>query len=236
MSTETAPNHPQLPSQAAPDVFAQARRNMIAQQIRPWDVLEPRVLELLEKLPRHLFVPPQHQALAYVDMEIPLGHRQVMLAPKVEARILQELDLRTEDDVLEVGAGSGYMAALLGSFSQSVVTVEKYPEIAEMAQGRLTSIGASNVTVMQGNGLIEDARWSHRLFDVVVISGGVAKPPESLLSQLKPGGRMIALIGQAPVMQATLIERLAGSFRETGLFDTLTLPLEDQPVQPEFLF
>lgn len=236
MSTDTDPRNPRPFPQTTHDGFAHVRRNMIAQQIRPWDVLEPRVLELLEELPRHLFVPTHHQALAYVDMEVPLGHHQVMLAPKVEARILQELDLRPEDDVLEVGAGSGYMAALLGRFSQSVVTVEKYSEIAEMAQGRLTSIGASNVTVMQGNGLIDDPRWSHRLFDVIVISGGVAQPPESLLSQLKPGGRMIALIGRAPVMQATLIERMAGSFRETGLFDTLTLPLEDQPMQSEFSF
>ncbi|MBM3375237.1 MAG: protein-L-isoaspartate O-methyltransferase [Betaproteobacteria bacterium] len=236
MSTESPLTSPSERTRDASDSYAQMRRNMISQQIRPWDVLEPRILDLLERHPRHMFVPPEHQALAYVDMEVPLAHGQVMLAPKVEARILQELDLRPEDDVFEVGTGSGYMAALLGSFGQSVVSVEKYADLAEYAQTHLASAGAINVTVMQGNGLLEDARWSHRLFDVIVISGGVLRPPESLLAQLKPRGRMIALIGQAPVMQATLIERLAGSYRETGLFDTLTLPLEDQPVQPEFTF
>lgn len=236
MSTESTLTSPSERNRGASDSYAQMRSNMISQQIRPWDVLEPRVLALLEKHPRHRFVPPEHQALAYVDMEVPLAHGQVMLAPKVEARILQELDLRPEDDVFEVGTGSGYMAALLGSFAQSVVSVEKYADLAEYAQSHLASAGVNNVTVMQGNGLLEDSRWSHRLFDVIVISGGIFRPPASLLAQLKPRGRMIALIGQAPIMQATLIERLAGSFRETGLFDTLTLPLEDQPVQPEFTF
>ncbi len=236
MSTEAVPAQ-SMPSEASvTDAYAQKRSNMIAQQIRPWDVLEPRVLELLALLPRHLFVPAQHKALSYVDMELPLVHGQVMLAPKVEARILQELDIRDSDDVFEVGTGSGYMAALLGRFSQSVLSVEKYTELAEYSEGRLSECGVSNVTVLQGNGLIPDPRWSHRAFDVIVLSGGVSQIPEALLGQLKPGGRMVALLGRAPVMQATLIERAAGSVRQTALFDTLTRPLEDQPTQPEFMF
>lgn len=221
---------------ATHDDFTQMRYNMIVQQIRPWDVLEPRVLDLLEQLPRHLFVPDQHRSLAYVDMELPLGHGQVMLAPKVEARVLQELDVTASDDVLEVGTGSGYMAALLSRFGHSVTTVEKYDALASFAQDRIAASAISNVTVLHGNGLAPDPRWAHRGFDVVVLSGGIGEVPETLLTQLKPGGRLVAFIGAAPVMQATLIERVGGSFRETALFDTMAMPLEDQPTQPEFTF
>lgn len=225
-----------MPSEAVPDNCTQMRYNMIVQQIRPWDVLEPRVLALLDQLPRHLFVPDQHRSLAYVDMEIPLSHGQVMLSPKVEARVLQELDLKASDDVLEVGSGSGYMAALLSRFANSVTTIEKYEALAAFAQERISTSGMSNVTVLQGNGLAPDPRWAHRGFDVVVLSGGIGEVPESLLAQLKPGGRLVAFIGAAPVMQATLIERVGGSYRETALFDTMAKPLEDQPTQPEFTF
>ncbi|MFZ9315000.1 MAG: protein-L-isoaspartate O-methyltransferase family protein [Burkholderiaceae bacterium] len=237
MSTDT--NRSRLQDHGAgttQDLFVTARRNMITQQIRPWDVLEPRVLDALEELPRHWFVPPDRETLAYVDLEIPLPEHQVMLAPKVEARLLQELDLGPADEVLEVGTGSGYMAALMGLFAKSVLTVEKYERLARFAEGNLAHRQCRAVTVLEGNGLIPDPRWSHRPFDVIMISGGVEQIPDSLVSQLKPGGRLIALVGRAPVMQATLIERAGDSFRSTALFDTLTLPLEDQPIPQEFVF
>ena len=237
MSTDTSLSHTQTHApESAHDRFVNARRNMITQQIRPWDVLEPRVLEALEKLPRHWFVPPDREALAYVDLEVPLPEHQVMLAPKVEARLLQELDLSPTDEVLEVGTGSGYMAALMGLFAKSVLTIEKYERLARFAEGNLSQRLCRTVTVLEGNGLIPDPRWSHRPFDVIMISGGVEQIPDSLMSQLKPGGRLIALVGEAPVMQATLVERAGESFRSTALFDTLTLPLEDQPTQQEFVF
>lgn len=237
MSTDTSLSHTQTHApEDAHGRFVIARRNMITQQIRPWDVLEPRVLDALEKLPRHWFVPPEREALAYVDLEVPLPEHQVMLAPKVEARLLQELDLGPTDEVLEVGTGSGYMAALMGLFAKSVLTIEKYERLVRFAEGNLSQRLCRTVTVLEGNGLIPDPRWSHRPFDVIMISGGVEQIPESLVSQLKPGGRLIGLVGRAPVMQATLIERAGESFRSTALFDTLTLPLEDQPMQQEFVF
>jgi protein-L-isoaspartate(D-aspartate) O-methyltransferase len=174
--------------------------------------------------------------LAYVDTEVPLPEGQVMLAPKVEARLLQELDLRSADEVLEIGTGSGYMAALMGGFAKSVLTIDKYERLARFAESNLGPAYSKTVTVLEGNGLIPDPRWSHRPFDVILISGGVEQVPEALLSQLKPGGRLVALVGHAPVMQATLIERAGESFRSTALFDTLTLPLEDQPLHQEFVF
>lgn len=237
MSTDISPSRTQpLEPGDADDPFVTARRNMIAQQIRPWDVLEPRVLDALEKLPRHWFVPPDRSALAYVDLEVPIPERQVMLAPKVEARLLQELDLKATDEVLEVGTGSGYMAALMGLFAKSVLTIEKYERLTRFAEENLGRRLCRTVTVLEGNGLVPDPRWSHRPFDVIMISGGVAQVPDSLLSQLKPEGRLIALVGRAPVMQATLFERTGESFRSTALFDTLTLPLEDQPILQEFVF
>lgn len=237
MSTDISPSRTQpLEPGDADGPFVTARRNMIAQQIRPWDVLEPRVLDALEKLPRHWFVPPDRSALAYVDLEVPMPERQVMLAPKVEARLLQELDLKATDEVLEVGTGSGYMAALMGLFAKSVLTIEKYERLTRFAEENLGRRLCRAVTVLEGNGLVPDPRWSHRPFDVIMISGGVAQVPDSLLSQLKPEGRLIALVGRAPVMQATLFERTGESFRSTALFDTLTLPLEDQPILQEFVF
>lgn len=219
-----------------PDTLDQARKNMISQQIRPWDVLEPRILEALETYPRHVFVPEKTKNLAYVDMEIPLPEGQVMLAPKVEARILQELDLKNTDEVLEIGSGSGYFACLLGHFARSVLSIEKYPSLVSLAQSRVALSQSGSVNIVQGNGLKEDPRWSHRLFDAMVISGGVYKVPPHLFSLLKPGGRLIGLVGLAPVMQAILYEKTAESLRQTSLFDTLTQPLEDQPLQPDFAF
>ncbi len=220
-----------------------ARSKMIEQQIRPWNVLDPNVLNLLAELRREQFVPRSHRHLAFVDMELPLPHGQVMLAPKVEARLLQELSLLPGDRVLEIGAGSGYMAALMARQAAEVLTVEKYESLAVMARDSLASAGISNAEVLQANGLAEDSRWSRSMFDAIALSGAVEKIPEHLLRQLNPGGRMVAIVGTTPVMQAVLVERIksAGSsttdsLRQSVLFETVTKPLEDAPKISHFKF
>ena len=218
-----------------------ARSKMIEQQIRPWDVLDPNVLELLCELHREDFVPQSHRHLAFVDMELPLPCGQVMLAPKVEARLLQELNLSHSERVLEIGAGSGFMAALLGRSSREVVSVEKYPELAEMAQASLSNAGITNVEVVCANGLEENARWTRAGFDAVVISGALEEIPEHLMECLNAGGRMVAILGSAPIMRAVLVERIVSgvghtSFRSTTLFETLTKLLEDAPKKSKFTF
>lgn len=220
--------------------FETARSKMIEQQIRPWNVLDPNVLELLKKVHREAFVPSEHRHLAFVDMEVPLPEGQVMLAPKIEARLLQELNLTPSDRVLEIGAGSGYMAALLAQNAFSVLSIEKYPNLLALAQENLQQAGIINVELQQANGLAEDPRWAHTGFDCVVISGAVRAIPEHLLQSLKPGGRLVAIVGEPPVMQAVLVERAAGvvasGFRTTVLFETLTQYLEDAPKTSRFQF
>jgi protein-L-isoaspartate(D-aspartate) O-methyltransferase len=226
----------------SPDVldFEMARSKMIEQQIRPWNVLDPNVLELLREVRREDFVPREYRHLAFVDMEIPLPEGQVMLAPKIEARMLQELNILGSDRVLEVGTGSGHMAALLAQAAASVLSIEKYSALVEFAKTNLERAGISNVEVQQANGLAQDPRWAHTVFDCVVISGAVEIIPDHLMQCLKPGGRLVAIAGEPPAMQAMLIERASGAsttgFRTTVLFETLTKYLEDAPKLSRFRF
>ena len=198
----------------------QARFNMIEQQIRPWDVLDPGVLSLLSIVRREDFVPSAYRALAFVDCEVPLPAGQSMLEPKVEARLLQALAVRRHERVLEVGTGSGYMAALLAHKAQHVTTLEIVPELVQHASANLRRAGAMNVTVREANG-------SHGLsadapFDAIVLSGSVAEVPPALLAQLKVGGRLVAIVGQLPVMRAVLVTRdAAHGYQSTVLFDTV---------------
>ena len=198
----------------------QARFNMIEQQIRPWDVLDTGVLELLAIIRREDFVPPEHRALAFVDTEVPLPGGQCMLAPKVEARLLQELAVHKHERVLEIGAGSGYAAALLAHKAQHVTTLEIDPKLAAFATANLKRAGAANVSVVTADGaqpLSVDGP-----FDVILLSGSVAEVPETLLQQLKPGGRLAAIVGEEPVMRAVLIRRSADrSVTRSVLFDTV---------------
>ena len=197
-----------------------ARFNMIEQQIRPWDVLNLGVLELLAVVKREDFVPPEHRALAFVDTEVPLPGGQCMLAPKIEARLLQELDVRKHERVLEIGAGSGYMAALLAHKAQHVTTLEIDPKLAAFAAANLKRAGITNATVTTVDASAQLP--TDGPFDVILLSGSVSEIPETLLAQLKPGGRLAAIVGAEPVMRAMLIERHAdhGISREI-LFDTV---------------
>ena len=191
----------------------QARFNMIEQQIRPWDVLDAHVLDLLAAVRREDFVPPAHRALAFADLEIPLkpgehaaARGQVMLAPRLEARMLQDLQVAKHEKVLEIGTGSGFMAALLGHRAQRVLSLEIDDELARTAHANLQRAGVLNVEVRALDGARTDLS-AHGPFDVIVLSGSVAELPDALLALLKPGGRLMAIVGHEPVMRATLVLR-----------------------------
>jgi protein-L-isoaspartate(D-aspartate) O-methyltransferase len=223
--------------------YEQARFNMIEQQIRPWDVLDAKVLALLSTVKREDFVPAALRALAFVDMEIPLRTRpdqaaqtgQCMLAPRVEARMLQDLALQPHEKVLEVGTGSGYMAALLAHQAQRVISLEIDPELANMARANLQKAGVHNAEVRQADGAA--GAQVEGPFDAIVLSGSVAEVPQSLLSQLKLGGRLMAIVGDLPVMQAKLITRTGESaYRTQTLWDTAVPRLAHVPEHAAFSF
>ena len=213
----------------------QARFNMIEQQIRPWNVLDQDVLDTLHIVNREQYVPAACASLAFADTEIPLGNGETMLNPKVEARILQELQVKKHENVLEIGAGSGYMAALLASKARHVTTVEINPALKEMAQQNLAKAGVTNVTVELGNG---SEGWSAGApFDVIVISGALEVLPEVFLKQLKVGGRIAAIVGTAPVMQCVLITRVAETAYDTvQVFETNIKALVSAPQPSHFEF
>jgi protein-L-isoaspartate(D-aspartate) O-methyltransferase len=209
-----------------------ARFNMIEQQIRPWEVLDPAVLALLAVVRREDFVPPALRALAFVDTQVPLipgdPHGPCMLEPKVEARLLQELQVLRHEKVLEIGAGSGFMAALLAHRAQSVTTLECRPALARTARDNLMRNGCANVTVLDVSAA-EGARGlaGEAPFDVIVLSGSVAEVPQALLAQLKPGGRLASVVGDEPIMRARLYTRAGdAAWSATDLFDTVAPRLE----------
>jgi protein-L-isoaspartate(D-aspartate) O-methyltransferase len=181
----------------------QARFNMIEQQIRPWDVHDPVVLELLDRVKREDFVPEEHRALAFVDMALPLPEGQAMLQPKVVARLMQELQVKPHERVLEIGAGSGYLTAMLASCAKQVVSLEISPTLVALTQANLKRAGFTNVEVRQADGAKDQSALG--AFDVIVLSGSVASVPPELLGQLKVGGRLAAIVGEEPVMRATFV-------------------------------
>ena len=220
----------------------QARFNMIEQQIRPWDVLDAHVLDLLAVVRREEFVPPAHRALAFADLELPLRDSdaavaagQVMLAPKVEARMLQDLEVAKHEKVLEVGTGSGFMAALLGHRAQRVLSLEIDSELAMTAHHNLQRAGVLNVEVRVADGASVDLS-AHGPFDVIVLSGSVAALPEHLLGQLKAGGRLMAIVGDEPMMRATLVRRGQSGMHSTQPWDTVAPRLLNFPEPPRFKF
>ena len=229
--------------------YEQARFNMIEQQIRPWEVLDNQVLSLLAVVKREDFVPLAHRALAFADLEIPLTTQlqnnpsQCMLSPKVEARILQDLSVQKHEKVLEIGTGSGYMAALLGHRAQQVISLEIDSALAQTARVNLQKAGIFNAEVRTGDGaanLAQAVSGSDPLrgpFDVIVLSGSVVEVPASLLALLKVGGRLSAIVGDEPMMRATLITRVAeNAWRTTQAWDTVAPRLLNFPVPSTFTF
>jgi protein-L-isoaspartate(D-aspartate) O-methyltransferase len=213
----------------------QARYNMVEQQIRPWDVLDQEVLDLLFKVRREDFVPEAHQALAFVDMEIPLGHGQSMWPPRLEARVLQELALRPTDRVLEIGTGSGYFTALLATQAAAVVSVDIVLEFTASATRKLRAHGFENVTLHSGDGARD---WPDEAsFDVIVLTGSTPLLSEAFRRRLNVGGRLFAIVGEAPVMQAQLITCTApDAARSVTLFETCLAPLLNAPHPALFVF
>ena len=212
----------------------QARFNMIEQQIRPWEVLDPEVLDALSAVKREDFVPEALKALAFADLELPIGQGQSMLQPKIEARVLQEAGVRNTDVVLEVGTGSGYMAALLASQAEYVYSVEIDPALAEIARRNLRHAGVANVSVETGDA---SQGWSGPApYDVIVISGALRELPEVFLQQLKLGGRLVAFVGEPPVVEAQLIIRSdEKAFNTVNVFETVVPALTSRKRQ-SFVF
>ena len=213
----------------------QARFNMIEQQIRPWNVLDQDVLDLLHVVKREQFVPAACQNLAFADIEIPLPGGEAMFAPKIEARILQEINVKKHETVLEVGTGSGYMAALLAHRAAKVTTVEINPETKELAEKNLAKAGVSNVAVELGNGA---QGWEKGApYDVIVVSGALEVLPETLLKQVKVGGRIAAIVGQPPVMEFNIITRTGeNAWSTVKVFETNVKYLTGAPVPSHFQF
>ena len=216
-----------------------ARFNMIQQQIRPWMVLDPGVLALLSVVKREEFVPARYQDLAFADVEIPLKATaqpgQTMLAPRIEARLLQELSIKNTDTVLEIGTGSGYMAALLAAKAEFVYSVEIDAELVEMARRNLQRAGVANVSVDLGDAA---QGWSlYAPYDVIVVSASLPLLPQALLRQLKIGGRLVAIVGEAPAMQVQLVTRTEeDAFNTVVVLETLVAPLENTAQRDKFVF
>ncbi|MEO1766453.1 protein-L-isoaspartate O-methyltransferase family protein [Thiobacter aerophilum] len=213
----------------------QARFNMVEQQIRPWGVLDETVLGTLYRVKREEYVPPVYRSLAFSDLEIPLGHGQTMLAPKLEARLLQALELKPTDKVLEVGTGSGYFTALLAQLARDVVSVEILPEFSSEARAKLAAHEIHNVTFEVGDAARGWAR--HAPYDAIVLTGSTPVLAEAFLHSLRPGGRLLAVVGEPPVMTARRVRLIEPGVSESeDLFETCIAPLINAPQPARFVF
>ena len=211
-----------------------ARFNMVEQQIRPWDVLDANVLDLITKVKREHFVPVDKQALAFMDVEISLGHNAKMWAPRVEARALQSLRLKPTDRVLEVGTGSGYLTALMSRMAEHVTSVELVQELSARAARTLAAHHFDNVTLEVGDA---SKGWGNEKYDAIILTGSVPMPPQSFYDMLKVGGRLFAIVGDAPAMKAMLVTCVVpGVFETTTLFETCVEPLVNAPQPERFVF
>jgi len=224
----------------------QARTNMVEQQIRPWEVLDQDVLDLLYAVPREEFVPPSCRNLAFCDMEIPLkehaGEGERMWAPKIEARVLQALAVKRSDRVLEIGTGSGYLTALLAHRAAQVYSVEIRPELAAFGKANIARHGLNNVVLATGDGArgVPPGLPFRGPYDIIVLTGSVPVLPRALLESLAPGGRIFAVVGEAPVMTAKIVTcSTPGSlatYRTVELFETLLAPLANCEQPSSFRF
>lgn len=199
--------------------LTRARRNMVENQVRTFEVLDARVLEVLAELPRESFVLPSWRALAYADMTLPIAHGEMMMKPIIEGRLLQALDIQPNDEVLEIGTGSGYLTACLAQLGKHVVSVERHPDLVEVARARLTHAGIENIELVNADALRDFDPG--RSFDVIAVTGAVAQVPQRFREWLKVGGRMFVVAGVEPAMRALLLHREADDgFGEERLFET----------------
>jgi len=207
-----------------------ARSNMIKQQIRTWEVLDQKVLDLIATTPREDFVLEQYRDLAFVDTELSIGHGESMMAPKLEAKMLQALDIQPTDVVLEIGTGSGYLTACMARVAASVISLDIKADFTKMAGDTLKSHGIDNVTLVTANGLTDTQDGGP--FDVIAVTGSLPKIDETLKRQLTMGGRLFAVAGESPAMEATLITRVGDyQWREESLFETDLAQLQEIPKQ-----
>jgi len=198
--------------------FELARHTMVEQQVRPWEVLDPRVLSVLATLKREDFVPPRHRRLAFTDIALPLEHGEVMMKPVVEGRLLQALELSPEDEVLEIGTGSGFLTACLAQLARDVLSIDIHADFVERARGRLAATGLSNVRIETADAL---SFASERRFDAVAVTGAVTTLPTGFLAWLKPGGRLFVVRGHAPAQEAVLLRQNGGILAAPeSLFET----------------
>jgi protein-L-isoaspartate(D-aspartate) O-methyltransferase len=211
-----------------------ARRQMIEQQVRAWDVLDLRVLEALQQVPREEFAPRGYREIAFADTNVPLGHGQVMLAPKVEGRILQALDIQPHEDALEVGTGSGFFAACLGRLAHSVRTVDIFPDFVAAATGALARNGAHNVTAATADAMLFAQRDA---YDVIAVTGSLPVYDARFELGLKVGGRLFVTVGTGPVLEARRVTRTGpNDWLREGLFETGMPPLVNASGPPGFVF
>jgi protein-L-isoaspartate(D-aspartate) O-methyltransferase len=215
--------------------YENARFNMVEQQIRPWEVLDPVVLDLLFKVKREDFVPPVYRSLAFADMEIPLGYGEAMWAPKLEARALQALQLKRHEKVLEVGTGSGYLTALLAALAGQVISLELERELREDAERKLKAHGYANITLKAADGARD---WADDgLFDVIVLTGSVPVLPQAYLQRLNRGGRLFTIVGEGAAMSARVVYHVDhGAYREESLFETSVKALRNALEPERFVF
>ena len=213
--------------------YAKARETMVEQQVRPWDVLDVRVLDVLAELPRDAFVPAPHRSLAYADIGLPIGHGESMMKPVLEGRMLQALALQPGDDVLEIGTGSGFISACLGQLARDVVSLEIHADLAEAARARLGEHGINNVRVDIADALAWD---TDRRFDAICVTGAVADIPPQFVQWLRPGGRMFIVQGVSPVMDALVLHQDVNGVRTESLLETDLAYLVGAAPAPAFKF
>jgi protein-L-isoaspartate(D-aspartate) O-methyltransferase len=216
-----------------------ARFNMVEQQIRPWEVLDQNVLDLLFHVKREDFVPTAYKTIAFTDMEIPIGHAQFMMPPKIEARIVQEIAPKKEDRILEIGTGSGYLTALLAKSCAHVTSIEIFEELSKSAAQKLAAANINNVKLVVGDAAVSPAAHLNHTekFDAVVLTGSVPVIPKAYYDYLAVGGRMLAIVGDEPAMTATLVTRVdEQSFKSLDLFETVIAPLINAVHPSRFTF
>ncbi len=215
--------------------LAQARFNMIEQQIRPWDVLDQRVLDLFENLPRENFVSEQNRSIAYADVCVAIGHGEVMMAPKIEARLVQALNIQADENVLEIGTGSGYVTALMASLGKHVTSIDIQPEFLELAKTRFDANGISNITLEEGDAA--NGKTGEQTFDVIAVTGSLPLYNDCFEASLNVGGRLFVVAGQAPIMEALLITRVTeNEWVKQSLFETDLPALQNAKSPTGFVF
>jgi protein-L-isoaspartate(D-aspartate) O-methyltransferase len=216
-----------------PAEIEQARFNMIEQQVRPWDVLDPQVLQTMQQVPREAFVPENYQSLAFADTHIPIGHEQVMMTPNVEGRLLQALAIQPDDSVLEVGTGSGYLTACLAHLGQHVTSIDIFPDLVEAATAKMTAHEINNITLQSGDAF-RDLDSGLR-YDVIAVTGSLPVLAQEFHHNLENGGRLFIITGQLPIMEARLITRInENHWSSESLFETCIPPLINAATPAEF--